>query len=499
MLGRTAVVLVLFVLTTCGPGTKEEAPVLLRVADDPTVTLKVWFKVGSQNDPPGKEGLAHLTARLIAEGSTRSNSYEEILALLYPMAAGYSVTVDREMTVLSGRVHVDNLETYYGLFTKAFLEPGFREDDFERVRSDSLSYLRDGLRYQADEELAKAALYGFVFRGTPYAHPTEGTVRGLESITLEDVKRFYATYYTRANAVPALGGGCDDALATRFRNSLRLLAPGATVEVPKVTPEKIEGLQVLLVDKPGADASISIGFPIVVTRGEQDFYALWIANSWLGEHRSSASHLYQVIREARGLNYGDYSYIEAFPDGGRRQVPPSHVGRRRQIFEVWIRTLPRGNAHFALRTAVRELKSLVDDGLSEAQFELTRSFLRKYVLHFADTTSGRLGYALDDRFYGLGDEGHLQRFRRMMDEITLDEVNRAIRTHLRDDNLKIAVVTGDAEVLRRALVENAPSPIEYDTPKPAEVLVEDREIEAYPLRIGPEAVQIVSVEQIFEE
>ncbi len=49
-------------------------------------------------------------------------------------------------------------------------------------------------------------------------------------------------------------------------------------------------------------------------RGDEDFYPLAVANSWLGEHRNSSSHLYQVIREERGLNYGDYSYIEYFPE-----------------------------------------------------------------------------------------------------------------------------------------------------------------------------------------
>src|SRR3546814_9933605 len=37
---------------------------------------------------------------------------------------------------------------------------------------------------------------------------------------------------------------------------------------------------------------------------------LWLAKTWLGEHRSSSSHLYQRIREERGMNYGDYAYVE---------------------------------------------------------------------------------------------------------------------------------------------------------------------------------------------
>jgi len=235
-----------------------------------------------------------------------------------------------------------------------------------------------------------------------------------------------------------------------------------------------------------------------VHRGERDFYALWIANSWLGEHRNSVSHLYNVIRETRGLNYGDYSYIEAFPEGGQRNMPPVNVARRQQLFEVWIRTLPNDKAVFALRAALRELDALVDDGLTQEQFELSRTFLKKYSLHFAETTSARLGYAMDDRFYGIEGDGHLARFRKMMDELTLADVNGAIKRHLQTGNLKIAIVTGEAEKLRDALVSGAPTPIAYDAPKPAAVLDEDREIAAFPLEIAAERVTIVPVESAFE-
>ena len=128
--------------------------VLMRVADDPTVSFRILFNVGSQNDPDGKEGLAALTASLIAEGSTSKHSYEEISTLLYPMAASISDQVDKEMTVFSGRTHVDNLDTYYALLKEILLEPAFNEDDFKRVKNDYLNYIKTTIRYSQDEELA---------------------------------------------------------------------------------------------------------------------------------------------------------------------------------------------------------------------------------------------------------------------------------------------------------------------------------------------------------
>lgn len=500
----TPILLLALAASACAPS-PEDAPagaakdaVLLPVADDPTVSFTVWFKVGSQNDPAGKEGLAALTGALLSQGSTTERSYEEILEELYPLASSYSARIDKEMTTLTGRTHRDNLEVYFALLQDAYLRPSFTQEDFERLRSDHLNYLEKSLRFSSDEELGKAALTASVFAGTPYAHPIAGTVAGLKAITLDDVRGFYSSYYTRDNAVIGLGGGFDDALVERFAASLEGLPQGAAPAAPEITPATLDGRHAYLVSKPGADASVSLGFPIAARRGTRDFYALWLATSWLGEHRNSASHLYQVIRETRGMNYGDYAYIEAFPEGGSRQVPPTGIGRRHQMFEIWIRTLPNEQALFALRAALRELDKLVTKGMSQDDFELTRSFLGKYYLHFAETTQARLGYRIDDRFYGVDGDGHLARFGEIVPTLTLEEVNAAIARYLQVDDMTIAIVTGEADKLRDALLADTPSPMTYASTKPDAVLAEDEEIESYPLRIAEDGVTTIAVEEIFE-
>ncbi|MDA8016504.1 MAG: insulinase family protein [Thermoanaerobaculia bacterium] len=472
--------------------------VLLPVENDPTVTFAVWFQSGTQDDPVGKEGLARLTASMISDGATAENSYQDILKKLYPIASGYGVRVDKEMTVLTGRTHRDNLDLFFQLYSDAYLRPAFDEADLDRLKKDQLNNLETSLRYAADEELGKAALDLAVYSGTRYAHPVSGTVEGLRSITLEDVKNFYVQNYSRRNAVLALGGGFDRALLDRFEATLQQMPQSPAPAEPEIATATLEGRKVTLVSKPGADASISFGRPVTVRRGTRDFYALWIANSWLGEHRNSSSHLYNVIRETRGMNYGDYSYIEAFPQGGFRSMPPTNVARDHQKFEVWIRTLPNEQAVFALRAALRELDMLIDNGLSEEQFQLTRSFLSKYHLHFATTTAERLGYLIDDRFYGIDAPGHLTTFGEMMSSITLDEVNAAVKKYLQTNDLEIAIVTGDAEGLTRQLTSGEPTPMSYSIEKPAEVLEEDKIIEAYALHISEDAVTVIPVTDIFE-
>jgi len=471
--------------------------VQLPVKNDPTISFRILFKVGSQNDPTGKEGLAALTAALIAEGSTQKHSFEEITEMLYPMASSINSQVDKEMTVIYGRTHIDNLEEFYKVLKEVVMEPAFKEEDFQRVKTNTLNYLEKTLRYSDDEELGKEVLSEFVFVGTPYEHIEEGHISSVKNITLEDVKSFYKKYFNRNNVIIGLGGGYSQDFVKRVEEDFNQLPAGESAQIspPRVKP--INGFEVLIVEKDANATAISFGFPIDVIRGRRDYYALAIANSWLGEHRNSSSHLYQVIREARGLNYGDYSYIEHFPHGGQRQFPPANVARRQQMFQVWIRPVPNYAKLFAFRAALRELQKLVDNGMSEEEFELTRKFLKNYVLHYAPTTMMKLGYALDDVFYGIKGS-HLKLFRDYMDHITRDEVNEAIRRYLQYQNIKVVFVTNEAEKLKEMLVNNTSSPIKYQTPKPQSILEEDEEIANYPLNIQPENVKIISVEEVFQ-
>jgi zinc protease len=455
--------------------------------------------VGSQDDPPGKEGLAAITAAMLTEASTKQHNYEEILDLLSPMAGGYGSSVDTEMTVIAGRIHKDNLKDYLPLLMQAVLEPAFRQEDLDRIKSSTLNYLENVLRYSSDEELAKAVLYNTIFADTDYGHLPEGTVASVKSISLGDVQKFYHFKFCRERLVIGIGGGYSPEVVERLRTQLAGLPSRLQFEPPFLgVPKPLEGIHVKIVEKECDSTAISLGFPIDVCRGSKDWYALAVANSWLGEHRNSSSHLYQVLREVRGLNYGDYTYIEHFPNAGESQMPPTNVARRQQIFEMWIRPVPHAAKHFALRAGLREFQHVIDHGLTEQEFQATRKFLRKYIQHYAPTTMDRLAYALDDRFYGIKGS-HLELYAKTLDELTLADVNAAIKKYWQCENMQIVVVTENAEAFKEALVTNAPSPYTYPTPKSAEVLKEDEEIVKYPLAIKAENVTIVPVAGVFEK
>ncbi len=473
--------------------------------ESPFIAFNIWVKAGSQNDPQGKEGLAALTAAMLSDGSTKQDSYEAILEKLYPMAAGYGATVDKEMTTFTGRVHRDNLEGYYTLFRNALLEPAFAQEDFDRIKSQTLNYLERGRRYNRDEELSKELLFAMAYEGTPYAHPEEGYVQSVKSITLDDVKDFYRTHYLRNAVVVGLAGGYPAGFVPRVRGDFDRLPEGelAVVEAPQ--PKMPDGVKVLLVEKETDATPISMGFPLGVLRGQQDFFPLMLMNSWFGEHRNSFSHLYNVIRETRGMNYGDYSYIEAFPAGYATQQPRVNVARRSQLFEIWIRPISLtepGNLHertlFATRAAWRELAKVVDEGMRPEDVEKTKGFLHNYSVNWGNTLTRRLAYRVDDVFYGIDGPGFLTQIRPNLESLTPDAVNAAIQQHLQYGNMYVVMITSDAEAMKQKLLSGVPTSITYAGPRPQAVLDEDQAIARFPIPVRASDITIVPIDRVFE-
>lgn len=462
----------------------------------PLVTFRIQIMKGAASDPRGKEGVAALTAAMLAQGGTRMMTYEQIVEAMYPMATSFGSQIDKEMTVFSGTTHVENLDKYYGLIKQMLLDPGFRAEDFTRLKSDAINFLKVTLRQNNDEELGKEYLYNVIYEGHPYAHHNVGTVSSLEELTLDDVRAFYKSNYTQGNIVLGLAGGYPKDFPAKVQADIAGL-PVAQGTKPKFeTPKLAPGLRIDIVKRENRATALSLGFPINVTRADKDWPALAVVASWFGQHRSSNSHLYQKLREARGLNYGDYAYIEYFPRGMSQFTPDPNQGRTSQIFQIWIRPVVPENAHFVLRAALYEYDKLVRDGMSKETFEATREFLTKYNNILTQTQDAQLGYALDSRYYNIPD--YVTYMREQLAKLTLDDVNQAIRKHLKSDAMRIAIITRDAEGLRNAIVTNKPSPITYNSPKPKAITDEDKLIENYKLDVKPEAVVIVLVEKVFE-
>jgi zinc protease len=479
----------------------DRNPVILESPGNPLVSFRFVVHAGSAVDPPGKEGLAALTALMLSQGGTEELSFSEVTELLYPMAAGFSSQPDKEVTTFIGRAHRDHLEPYYAVFRDLLQKPRFDPQDFERNRNDLLNYLTKSLPSADDEELGKTAfeweLFGKAGRH-PYRHPVQGTVASVQSLTLEDVKAFYAKHYTFENLQIGIAGDLPEGFAGRVAEDFRKALPSREADAPSLPAvPKGSGLRVTVVDKPTAEATaISLGIPLEVTRADDDFYPLLVANTFLGDHRTFNGVLMNELRAKRGLNYGDYSYLEAFRQDGGSTFALPNIPRRQQHFSIWIRPVAPENAHFALRGAVFYLRRLIDRGMTEDELRAMREYLTSYSKLWVQNLDRRLGYQLDSRYYGTG--FYIDEIEKRLATLTVEDVNRAVRKHLDRWDFQVAMVAPNAAELASAVKGNRKSPVTYQTGgAPEEVLAEDREIEALPLPI--ESVEVVPVADTFQK
>jgi zinc protease len=218
--------------------------------------------------------------------------------------------------------------------------------------------------------------------------------------------------------------------------------------------------------------------------------------SYFGPHRMSGGRLFQRIREIRGINYGDYAYIEYFPRGMFLMEPQPNLVRRSQIFQIWVRPAEPPAAAFALRLAVYELDKLVKEGIPADDFERTKEFLGKYVNVLTKTKSAELGYAIDSLVYGIPDYNRY--IKDAVANLTREQVNAAIRKHLRSDRLQIVAVSANAGELKKQITGAGPSAIQYNSTKPADILAEDKIVGKRDIGLRQQDVQIVPVDTMFE-
>jgi len=468
--------------------------VALPNASSPLVALRLQLNVGSIHDPAGKEGLATLTSMMISQAGTRKRSYTEFVEALYPMAAWINSNADREVTVINGTIHRDKLAEYTALIEEALLQPAFSQEDFQRNKDQLASALTDSLRTN-DERLGLELLQQKIFKGHPYGHSPLGTIEGLQQITLDDVKQFYRQHYTQANLMIGVAGGYPADYPARLTRDLAALPAGqkSRMELPPIP--KVQGHNFTLVEKQTGSVGINFGFPLPITRADADYYPLMVANSLLGEHRTFNGRLMNDLRSDRGLNYGDYSYIEYLDNPPFVSTQPPGVPRRQQYFSVWIRPVVPADAQFALRAGLYEVQHLRDEGVTEAEFNLTRDFVLNYSKLWAQSLQDRLGVQMDSRYYGM--PYYIDEIQERVKKLTVNDVNAAIRKYLSTDNYEAILVTADAQQLKDTLQKDEPSPKTYNSQVKAKVAEADKTI--VPLKVAPTRIDIVPVAEVFRK
>ena len=282
------------------------------------IVVKMMFRNGSMSDPKGMEGITQLTSSLMLDGGTGKFSASDIKSMTYPWAARWYSTVDKEVTVFTFEFHKDHAEQMLSIMTGLVVAPAFSESDYKRIKSNQENYINEVIRSSSDEELSKYALESFLFRDTRYAHPIGGTSQGLTNVSLEEVVRYHKASFTTRNLMLGIAGAYTDPYLLKLQEAMMKLPDANPSTLQPVVARNPKGLQVEIITKQNTlGSAIFAGFPLEITRSQDEFAALMVANSWLVEHLKRYSRLYQKIREQRGLCYSIFAQSAAYEDTGQ--------------------------------------------------------------------------------------------------------------------------------------------------------------------------------------
>lgn len=172
-----------------------------------TVSVQVWYDVGSKDDPTGRSGFAHLFEHLMFK-ATRNMPAEMLDRLTEDVGGANNASTDDDYTEYHETAPGNHLERL--IWAEA-----------ERMGS----LVVDQANFTSEREVVKEELrgdfarpYGPLFavdypaanyRVHPYARPTIGSIADLDKATLDDVRAFHALYYRPDNAVLVVSGNFD--------------------------------------------------------------------------------------------------------------------------------------------------------------------------------------------------------------------------------------------------------------------------------------------------
>jgi zinc protease len=396
----------------------------------PLVEMQLLIPSGAAADPRGKEGLAALTAALLARGSA-GRSGAQFAEEVEFLGGVLQADADRDRILVAGEFAARDFETGLALLAGMVRRPAFAPDEVERER-DLLGAARDAA-LDAPEDLADEALARVLFAGHPYARPIAGFRPSIATLTREDVVAWHARHFAAGTALLAVVGPIDAARARRavdraFGDWERGSgAPGTTPAIPRVP-----GREILLIDKPDATQSqIRIG-QATLARTDPAWPALSVANAVLGG--SFSSWLNDEIRVKRGLAYGIDSHLV-----------PRRAG---STFEVATATRNE-KAVESLGLALDLIGRLLKGGLSEEEVTAGRSYLAGLSPLRIEAPDALAAALVERRLLGLDPAGFV-RLPAELRAVGLDDAKAAVTRGLPGSDRAIVVV-GPASSLKEPL------------------------------------------------
>jgi len=173
----------------------------------PIISFQVWYNVGSRNEKPGTTGISHLFEHMMFKGSINVEP-EEHGRIIQQNGGTDNAFTARDMTAYFENLPSSQLELAMRLEADRMAHLRLTADTLTSERE----VVKEERRMRVDNSLfgkLSEALYSTAFTRHPYRWPVIGWMSDIDSISLEDCKAFYSSYYAPNNATIILIGDID--------------------------------------------------------------------------------------------------------------------------------------------------------------------------------------------------------------------------------------------------------------------------------------------------
>ena len=393
----------------------------------PVATAQVWYKVGSANEYGGITGVSHVLEHMMFKGTPKYplGQFSQILA-----AAGArdNAFTSRDYTAYFQLLAASELETSFRLESDRMAALTLDEGEFLK----EIEVVKEERRLRTDDNpnaLTYEQFNATAFNSSAYHNPVIGWMNDLDNMNVADLKVWYESYYSPANATLVVVGDvqADDVFALAERYYGVIPKRDVISTKPRLEPAQ-KGSRRVEVKAIATLPYLMLGYKVPTLRTATDkteAYALNILAGILDGGRSArlSKHLVreQEIAASAGAGYSLYSQheslfmFEATPNTG------STVDQLEQALEVEIKKLQT-----ELVTA-EELARVKAQVVANEVYQLDSVQRQAYMIGSLESV-------------GLGWQT-MQTYAANVQSVTAEQVRAAAQKYLIDDTKTVALLT----------------------------------------------------------
>ena len=385
----------------------------------PTVAVQVWYKVGSRNESYNETGMAHMTEHMMFKGSANApGRYSEIIDQLGGTDNAFT---DRDVTVYHCVVPADAIEVPLMLEADRMVNLVFTEFPSER------DVVMEERRWRTDNSpfgTAWESLWATAYMVHPYRHPVIGWGSVISNFSLDDVRRFYETYYRPDNAILVIAGDVktDEVFELVKKHFGKIPRPSVPVPpvVAKEPPQR--GERRTTVHKEGF-ISIYLSAYHIPEATSPDIPALDVLATLLGGGKSS--RLYKKIVREQELATSVWAYTDESVDPGLMVIGA---------------VLQQGKDPKDVERAVdEEILRIKEGGVSPEELEKAARQALADFIYEQESASGT-AFSLGSAASVQNDPDYINRYPEKVAGVTAEDVVGMARKYLVQENRSVVIL-----------------------------------------------------------